>query len=216
MSPPLDVAVTRWVHALQKDREPEAAQQLWDAYFERLVALALDHLRTHRSPRPALEDCEDVAISAFHSFCEAASAGRFPQLEDRDDLWLILVVITRRKAARLIEREGRQKRGGQWNRAESSVDQLAGREPGPEEAAITADLYRTLFARLGDDRLRAATKLRMEGWTVAEVAEFLGCSIPTIDRRLRYVRNVAQQLWGPVFNGDESSTSRDQAGPENP
>ena len=202
MSPSLDVAVTRWVHALQKDREPEAAQQLWDAYFERLVTLALDHLRTHRSPRPALEDCEDVAISAFHSFCQGAAAGKFPQLEDRDDLWLILVVITRRKVADLIEREGAQKRGRQWNRAGPPLETLPAHEPGPEEAAIAADLYRTLFAKLGDDRLRAATKLRMEGWTVAEVAEFLGCSIPTIARRLRYVRNLAQQLWGPVLDVD--------------
>jgi len=196
----MDVAVTRWVHALQRDREPQAAQQLWDTYFERLVSLALDHLRKHRSPCRAHEDCEDVAISAFHSFCKAASAGRFPQLEDREDLWLILVVITRRKAADLIERERRQRRGGEWSRVDAALEQLPAHEPGPQEAEIAADLYRTLFAKLGDDRLRSATKLRMEGWTVAEVAEFLGCSIPTIDRRLRYVRNVAQQLWGPVFN----------------
>jgi RNA polymerase sigma factor (sigma-70 family) len=196
MGPSLDDAVLRLVHTFQ-DGKPEAAEPLWNAYFGRLVRLALDHLRSHSSPDPRA-DSEDVAISAFNSFCHAVSEGRFPRLEDRHALWNILVVITRRKVVDLVERERRQKRGGRCQRLDAPVEQMPGREPGPEEAAIAADLYWTLFASLGNDQLRAAAQLHLEGWTVAEIAEFLGCSISTIDRRLRRVRKTAETLWGAM------------------
>jgi RNA polymerase sigma factor (sigma-70 family) len=201
MGPSLDDAVTRWVHTFQ-DGEPQAADHLWNVYFDQLVKLALDHLRRHRSPHPAREDCEDVAISAFNSFCQATKEGRFPRLEDRDHLWLVLVVITRRKVNHLIASEGRQKRGGKWQRLDSPLEGIPSIGPGPEDAVIAADLYRTLFARLGDDRLRSAAQLHLEGWTVAEIAEFLGVSVPTIDRRLHRVRDEAEKLWGALDHGD--------------
>jgi len=53
-----------------------------------------------------------VALSAFDSFCRGAEKGRFPRLEDRDDLWQLLFMITTRKAADLVQHERRQKRGG--------------------------------------------------------------------------------------------------------
>jgi RNA polymerase sigma factor (sigma-70 family) len=194
MVSPRDDTVLDWIRAFQNG-ERQAAQQLWDAYFERLMTLALGQLRKRGSKNPAREDCEDVAISAFAGFCQAALAGRFPRLEDRDDLWRVLVVITRRKAAALLERESRAKRGGAWKRADSLLEDVPGREVGPDETAVAADLYHTLFVRLDDDGLRAAAELRLKGWTVAEIAESLGCSVPTVERRLRSVRQEAEKLW---------------------
>src|SRR3954471_23803599 len=73
-----------------------AAQFLWERYFDRLVHLARARLRS--SPRRgAAQDEEDAALSAFDSFCRGVAAGRYPRLDDRDDLWQLLVVITRRK-----------------------------------------------------------------------------------------------------------------------
>ena len=68
-------------------------------------------------PRVAADE-EDVALSAFDSFCRGAQRGRFPQLDDRDNLWRLLVVITSRKAVDLAQHEGppevrrRRARGG--------------------------------------------------------------------------------------------------------
>jgi RNA polymerase sigma factor (sigma-70 family) len=194
VGPTLDDAVTRWIHTLQAG-ETRAATPLWEAYFERLVRLALEHLRQHRGVHAVHADGEDVAVSAFHSFCQAASAGRFPRLDDRDDLWHVLAVITRRKAAHLIQREGRQKRGGQWRRVEPAFDLVPGNEPGPELGAMLADLYRTLIGRLDDQEQQVIAQLRLEGWTVSEVAEFVGVSVPTVERKLREIRQVAEELW---------------------
>src|SRR5919198_391675 len=101
-------SVTRWLGPLLAG-DPAAAQQLWERYFRRLVGLARTKLRG--APRRAADE-EDVALSAFDSFCRHAERGRFPQLDDRHDLWRLLVTITARKALYLIRDEHRLKRGG--------------------------------------------------------------------------------------------------------
>src|SRR5262245_35266235 len=105
---PREGSVTRWLEKAQAG-DNEAAQQLWQRYFGRLVGLARARLR---GLARSLADEEDVALSAFDSFYRGVERGRFPQLNDRDDLWRLLVVITARKAANLIRDESRQKRGG--------------------------------------------------------------------------------------------------------
>jgi hypothetical protein len=76
-------SITHWIGAL-KQGDPAAAQRLWNVYFYRLVVLARARLRD--VPRRAADE-EDVALSAFDSFCRGAERGRFAQLDDRDDLW---------------------------------------------------------------------------------------------------------------------------------
>jgi ECF sigma factor len=101
-------SITVWIGRLRAG-EPMAAQPLWEAYFGRLVELARWKLAGRLS---AAADEEDVALSAFDSFCRRAGEGRFPDIEDRDDLWKLLIALTARKALNVIRREGQQKRGG--------------------------------------------------------------------------------------------------------
>src|SRR5205823_406810 len=101
-------SITHWISRLKAGDEA-AAQKLWECYFERLVRLARKKLRGF--PRRAADE-EDVALSAFDDFCRCAERGRFPRLSDRDDLWQVLVVLTERKAIKLVHHERRQKRGG--------------------------------------------------------------------------------------------------------
>jgi hypothetical protein len=108
---PLDDAgsVTHWIGDLKAGGDV-AAQNLWERYFDKLVHLARNKLRTAR--RSAVEDEEDAALSAFDSFCRGATVGRFPRLNDRDDLWRLLVVLTVRKAYDQVERANAKKLGG--------------------------------------------------------------------------------------------------------
>src|SRR5207249_7754782 len=124
-------------------------------YFQRLVALARQKLR--RAPR-GMADEEDVALSAFDSFCRGAEHGRFPQLHDRDDLWHLLLVITERKAIDLVNHERRAKRGGGRVQHEVSLggdststpalDRVPNPEPTPELAAQLAEECRILLDAL--------------------------------------------------------------------
>src|SRR5207248_818031 len=101
-------SVTRWVTAL-KEGDAAAAQPLWERYHRQLVALARRKLDASR--RRAADE-EDVVQSAFHSFFRGVARGRFPQLNDRDNLWRLLVVITARKALNQLAHEHARRRGG--------------------------------------------------------------------------------------------------------
>ena len=141
---------------------------------------------------------------AFDSFCRGAEQGHFPRLDDRDDLWQLLVVITARKAADQIEREGRLKRGGGKVRGDSAVqgpagaeagdgwERFVGTEPTPEFAAQAVEQYQRLLGLLPDDEFRSIAVWKMEEYTNAEIAVRLRTSIPSVERRLRVIRKTWQ------------------------
>ncbi len=95
-----DTSDTRWLHQL-KAGDRHAAQVIWERYFRLLVARARQHLGG--TPRQAADE-EDVALSAFGSFCRGVEAGRFPRLDDRNDLRFLLLLLVARKARRQVER----------------------------------------------------------------------------------------------------------------
>jgi RNA polymerase sigma factor (sigma-70 family) len=194
-----DGSVTRWLGQLQAG-EQAAAQQLWERYFRRLVGLARKKLRG--SPRRAADE-EDVALSAFDSFCRGLEQGRFPQLDDRNNLWKVLVLITVRKAIDLRQHETRQKRGGGKVVGESALDglhgpddggagieQVIGAEPTPALAAQMADDLRRLLRMLPNDELRVIARLKLEGCTNAEIADRLDRAEVTVERRLSVIRSL--------------------------
>ena len=186
-----DGSVTRWLGQLQRG-ETEAAEQLWQRYFLRLVGLARKKLQGGQ--RRAADE-EDVALSAFDSFCRNAEAGRFPQLTDRDSLWRLLMLLTVRKASHLLRDEGRQKRGGSVTVAGESeedqlLDQALSREPSPDFAAQVAEEYQRLLRALGDAELESVALGRMEGYTVDEIATRLGCAPRSVKRKLQLIRSI--------------------------
>jgi DNA-directed RNA polymerase specialized sigma24 family protein len=195
-----DVSVTHWIDRL-KAGDPVAAQKLWERYFRRLVGLARKKLRA--APRRAADE-EDVALSAFDSFCRGAEHGRFAQLHDRLDLWQLLVLLTARKAADLAQHERRQKRGGgavldeaalpvDSSSPEAALEQLEGPEPTPAFAAQVAEEYRRLLECLDSTALRTVAMRKVEGYGNEEIATQVGCSLRTVERRLRLIRGIWEQ-----------------------
>ncbi len=141
-----------------------------------------------------MADEEDAALAAFDSFVRGAVRGRYPRLDDRDDLWRLLVTITERKALDQVQLERRQKRGGGRVVGMAGADESGGpagvadATPTPEFAAMVADECRGLLGRLRDDSLRQVALLRMEGYTNEEVADRLGCSLRTVARKVEIIR----------------------------
>jgi RNA polymerase sigma factor (sigma-70 family) len=191
-------SVTRWVTAL-KGGDAAAAQPLWERYHRRLVGLAREKLR---SARRRAADEEDVVQNAFDSFFRGVARGRFPQLNDRDNLWRLLAVITARKALDQLAHEHSQRQGGGTLQGESriasgetvwgetAIEQVVGEEPTPEFAAQVAEEYHRLLELLGDETLRRVAVWKMEGLTNDEVAERLDCSRRTVARKLDTIRII--------------------------
>jgi DNA-directed RNA polymerase specialized sigma24 family protein len=184
-------SVTQWLSAL-KQGDQAAAVGLWETYFRRLVGLARVRLRD--LPR-RIADEEDVALSAFDSFCRGAQAGRFARLDDRNDLWQILVLITVRKAIDLRNYEGRPSRGR--GRVQSlnelsreGLEMIGGDEPPPELTAQLAEEYHRLIEQLGDPTLQSVATCKLEGYTNDEIAARLGCVTSTVERKLARIRSM--------------------------
>jgi DNA-directed RNA polymerase specialized sigma24 family protein len=198
----MPTGVTHWI-GLLKAGDVAAAQPLFERYFARLVELARSRLR---GARRRVADEEDVALSAFDSFCRGAGAGHFPRLTDSADLWKLLVVITARKAADLRAHEKARKRGGGAERGESAlllpgddgavkrgIEEVIGTEPTPEFAAQVAEQCRTLLDALADDTQRSIAVWKMEGFTSKEIAARFNCSLSTVDRKLDLIRSTWKQ-----------------------
>ena len=207
--------VTRLIQNL-KDGESKAAQSLWELYFRRMVGMAREKLQG--MPK-RMADEEDVALSAFHSFCQGAEGGRFTKLVDRENLWPLLVSTTAHKAVDLIRYHNRQKRGGTGHAAsDSSVveraannvsqsgadkaragsatlefEEIISQEPTPEFAAQIADEFQSLLARLEDDTLQSVALWKLEGFTNDEIAEKLKCVPRTVERKLQLIRTLWQR-----------------------
>lgn len=182
--------------ALQNGDEA-ASQRLFEEYFQRLVGLARQKLR---ALSPARGDASGAAISALNSFFEGAKRQAFPRLNDRDDLWRLLVVITARKASHAVRDAGRQKRGGGRVRGESvlegrysdfnGVAHIIDESPTPEMAAEFAEELEGRLDELSDESLRSVAILKMDGYSNREIARELDCAERTIERKLRSIRRI--------------------------
>jgi RNA polymerase sigma factor (sigma-70 family) len=191
-----EMTVTDWIDRL-KAGDAAAACQLWERYYHHVVRLARQKLGD--SPRVAADE-EDVAISAFKSLCLRAARGQFHELNDRDDLWQLLVMITVRKAINQRKLEMRDKRGGGWRRIEADrmgqptgpddagLEWLVSEEVPPEIATMMDEEVRRLFDLLADDTFRRIARLRMEGHSGAEIAAQVGCNRRTVARKLELIR----------------------------
>jgi len=195
-------SVTHWIGALRSG-DQEAAQQLWQRYWKRLVGLAAKKLAGSQRQHA---DEEDIAQIAMKSFFLGAREGCFPQLHDRHDLWALLVRITANKAIDKRIHDRAQKRGGkhvirsmdrmvdsQWG---EQLEPILGDEPTPEFATQVTEQYHQLLAALPDATLRQIAVWKMERYTHDEIAEKLGCVRRTVQRRLQLI----QQIWTELEN----------------
>jgi DNA-directed RNA polymerase specialized sigma24 family protein len=189
-----DGSISHWLVGA-KEGDPVAVSALWKRYFHQLAHFAREKLAG--TPRRVADE-EDVALSAFGSFCCAAKQGRYPDLADRDGLWRLLLRITAYKAIDLRRCAMRERRaGGKCEGAlenegssgrEAELANVIGDAPTPEFAAMMAEECSCLLDRLDDAELQALAVAKMEGYSNAEIAAQLDCSLRTVERRLFLIR----------------------------
>jgi RNA polymerase sigma factor (sigma-70 family) len=183
MSDELNPSVTQWLAGM-KSGDDRSFEQIWQRYFSRLVGLAR---KTLSGNSQASGNEEDVAQSAFESFYFRARDGKFPQLNDRDDLWKLLMTITLRKAWK--QRRRNAKRGVPADPA-ILAEELVAESPSPEMAALTTDEFRRLFGMLDHPLLATVALMKLEGHTNRQIADVLEVSVATVERKLQLIRHV--------------------------
>src|SRR5262245_22272598 len=189
-------SVSLWIQSLNSG-ELDAAQKLWDRYAGSLLHLAKAKLGD--LPK-SYADEEDIAQNVFASLCRGAAAGRLGDITNRDELWWLLLAVTRQKVASHVRRETTQKRGTGRVRTETALaadagstagftlDNLIGSDPSPEFLVMLNEQHQYLLSLLQGENLRQVARMRIEGYAVAEIAEKLGISHRAVERKLQIIR----------------------------
>lgn len=188
--------VSHWIN-LVKAGDSAAANRIWQHYFDRLVRSVRGRLYGRNR---AVSDEEDIVLSVFESFYNAAENGRFPDLSDRDDLWRLLLRMAARKVVDKRRYDLRQRRGGNVKLHsldhagdDGNIIEAIGDEPSPEMVLMMQEAVEQLFSHLGVGQLRDLAGAKLEGYSNAELAQRFGCSERTIERRLHLIREKCQQ-----------------------
>ena len=162
-----------------KQSDERAIARLWEIYFQRVAGLAR---KTLDGTRGAADE-EDVAQSAFRSFCLRAGRNGFARLNDRRDLWNLLATITFRKALKQVAREGRRPA------TVHDAEQALSRQPAHE---LLVELREEIdhLLKLVDEDARRVAALVMSGHTNEEVAALCRFSRAKVERKRRLLRET--------------------------
>lgn len=175
--------------------EQAAATELFQRYAGRLIALARSQLSARLTHKV---DPEDVVQSVYRSFFVESRQGRY-QVDAGGDLWQLLVTITLHKVANLANHHGAQKRAASREQHFGSEDSLFGigvpslaREPSPAEAVALTDQLEQVLKGM-DAPQRRIVEMRLQGYNLDEIAAEVGCSLSTVRRVLRRIKDQLEQ-----------------------
>jgi RNA polymerase sigma-70 factor (ECF subfamily) len=171
----------------------EAARALFERYADRLVALARKHINQSLARRV---DAEDIVQSVFRTFFRRAQTGEL-HLYDPDHLCALLARITIHKALDQISYHKAAKRNVNLDADSGSpehdvVGQVLDQEPTPEAVNLFLDELEHLLGRLAPDEQKVL-EMRMQGYSVEEIAQSLNTYDRKIYRILERIRALAEQ-----------------------
>jgi RNA polymerase sigma factor (sigma-70 family) len=179
----------------------QATTAIVQRYFARLAEVVGRQLSRRVRRRV---DPEDLVQTTFRSVCLRLATGQF-QLDDREDFWRLLVSVALNKTRKEVATQMAQKRDPRRERHSNTPDDeallqlLDRRTPTPEDATITAEEMGRLLDMLPVD-IRPIAIWKFEGFTSEEIAEKLGYTLRTVERKVRLIR----ERWNRVAPGTAS------------
>lgn len=187
-------------YELLRKGDSAAAVEIWTRFFDRLVSVAR---REMQNANRRVADEEDVASVVLASLCSQAEKGQLPDILNRDDLWRMLLVRLRNEVIDHVRSNTRAKRGAGKVRGDSvwtqpsGLDGLDGLEPTPQLLLEMEEELQLLLSKLPNAMMRTLANLKMQGFSNLEIANQLGVSERTIERKLVIIRecwNCPEQI----------------------
>ena len=191
--------IERW-----REGDETAAQEIYNRYVARLIALAGSRI----SPRLARRvEAEDVVQSVYKSFFARTNDDRLV-IGETGQLWGLLAAITINKIRAKARFHGASKRSVD---AEASISaslscyglaptELAG-EPSAEEAAALAEQYEMVAAQMNEQQ-RQVFQLYLDNMPVDDIANEIRRSARTVRRELDQIRRLLVE----TLNAADSDT----------
>lgn len=183
-----DQSITGWIRGSEAG-DSQSQEMLWNHYFDRVVRLARSRMYAIQA---SVYDEEDAAVSALNSLFRGIRSNRFPELQGRDNLWRLLIVITHRKLIAQRRRQAVRISLPVQGETSDRIAQIVCSEPTPEMVAEMMDETERLLKLLGDDKLRRIAVMRMDGLSTVEIAERIKSTSRTVLRKLERIRDI----WG--------------------
>lgn len=177
-----------------------AAQTLYERYIRQLEWVARDRMGS--LPRRVVDE-EDIASTVMEQFFRGVKEGKFPTLDDRHDLWQILLMILQRRVVDRHRRvKARRKELGESalmppepdGSAEGGLNGVPESAPTPDDIAALREEIDHRLRQLPEERWRQVAVWKMEQRSHAEIAASLDCSIKTVERILNDIR----KHWRPA------------------
>ena len=178
-------SVSNWLREL-KAGDDHAVEAIWNRYYRRVVELAIRKMKVN--PDRAVDE-EDIAQLTMHGFCKNATLGYYPNLDDRAQLWDLLVVFTLNRIRKHLRACNTLKRSGLHSlvfefKPTEALEELQS----PEAPTIMADMVQNWLARL--DREDPSGQLKQIAiWTMDDIS---GSEIARILKKRK--SNILQQI----------------------
>jgi hypothetical protein len=182
-------SVSHWLRGL-KAGDRSAVDAIWHRYYERVVQFAERKMKIN--PDRAV-DGEDIAQLAMQRLCLNVSTGRYPDLDDREQLWDLLVVFTLNRIRKHLRACSTLKRSA----AEADVlefrrSQVFSDLRTPEAPTIMADMVQSWLDRLDledpSGQLRQIAIWCMEEISGSEISRILKKRKSFVLQQIRLIR----------------------------
>ena len=182
-------SVSYWLKEL-KTGDSLAVEAIWYRYYQRVVELASRKMKVN--PDRAV-DGEDIAQLAMHRFCTNATLGCYPNLDDREQLWDLLVVFTLNRIRKHLRACNRLKRSGQHSQVfEFSQLEVLQDLQTPEAPTIMADMVDAWLNRLDQEdpsgQLKQIAIWSMDGISGSDIARILKKRKSFVLHQIRLIR----------------------------
>lgn len=185
-------SITQWLSKLQ-DGQSEAAEPIWKRYQAKLVSIASQQLE--ENPDRSI-DGEDLVQSSFGKVCLAVQNGKYPEIDNREDLWGLLYIATVNRVRQHYRELNALKRSHDSSSRAIDPSILADLQT-PFVEAQTADLIEHLLSRLDledpSHLLRQIALLYLDDHSASSIAKKLHKRKRSVLISLRLIRSIWQE-----------------------
>ena len=185
-------SITHWLSKLQAG-QAQAAEPIWKRYQAKLVSIATQQL--DENPDRSV-DGEDLVQSSFGDVCLAVQNGKYPDIDNREDLWGLLYIATVHRV-REHYRELRALKRFHISSSQPIDPSILADLQTPFAEAQTADLLEYLLSRLDledpSHMLRQIALLYLDNHSASSIAKLLHKRKTSVLISLRLIRSIWQE-----------------------
>jgi RNA polymerase sigma factor (sigma-70 family) len=196
--PHRDLPITEYLKAF-KAGDAARLNDILKAYWSQLVAHCEQRLSRKFKPQ---QEGQDFAIQAFHNLAEGVRRGRWPRLDNRNDLWQVLLQAANCRIKDFVRNQMAEKRGGSQQRLtdgpQSSrpmdLDQFQARDEFPQDAEQLVQLMFDLSNRLRGKITHVRILVdHLNNYTNQEIAIRYEISSRTVRRKLDEILEILRE-----------------------